>query len=228
MMSELTKSLLLVSLYGGPGLLALFIILIGTLQAQRKSSVIALSIVAGVCVLLNAVLLYFLSDLTGAWSGGNSTDDILIVGGAGLMLLGAAAIPLFVSRKLMHADGVGPTDTVRGPAIAILVFLIVYVASTLLRPSPLPGLTALLAPRFWLVVVVSGVAAWGLWRHSSWAWWLGLAGVTWELFRFMQNVALNPDIAAFLVFSVPGFIAFMQAIILILLLRKNVRVTCLG
>jgi hypothetical protein len=226
-MTDLQKLALLIGLYGGLGILALLILLAGMLVAQRRSSVIAFASIAGVCVFLHATLLYFISDMSRAWSGGSNQDSILIASGGAIMLLGALAIPLFVSRKLARADSVGPADTSRAAAIVILIFLIVYIASSLLRSGPIMGPPVLLIPRFWLVIVVSGAAAWGLWRHTHWAWWLGFVGAAWELFRFVQNIVFNPSVAAFNVLSIFGFMALLQGIVVTLLLHKNSREACL-
>jgi len=224
----LARLALIATLYGGPGLVGLLILLIGASKAQRRSSVIAIASTAGVCVLLNATTLYFLADLAGAWSGGrNWTDTILLGSGGAIVLLGAAAVPIFLSRKLERPESAGPADTARGAAIAISVFLVVYLISALLRSDPVPGPSVFLRPHFWVVVVVSGMAAWGLWRHARWAWWLGVAGTAWELLRFLQHLAHNPSIAAFVMFSVSGLLSLILLIVLALLLWKNTRGTCL-
>jgi hypothetical protein len=120
-MPDSSKLTMLVALYGGLGLLALLILFVGALGAQRRSSVIAIGSIAGVCVFLHAALLSFLADMGRAWNGGSSTDNILIGSGGAIMLLAALVIPLFVSRKLARTDSNGPTDTARGAAMAILV-----------------------------------------------------------------------------------------------------------
>ena len=227
MMPDLSKLALLVALYGGLGLFALLILLVGALGAQRRSSVIATASVAGVCVFLHAALLYLLSDMGRAWSGGGSKDSILIASGGGIVLLGVLAIPLFVSRKLARTDRVGPSDTARAAAVAISVFLIVHITSSLLRSDPVLGPSPLFRPYFWLVIVVSGAAAWGLWWHARWAWWLGLVGTGWNLLRFVRHVVFDPSVAAFMVLSVFGFMALIQGIVVTLLLGKNTRNTCL-
>jgi translocator protein len=227
MTSDLAKLALLVALYGGLGLLALIIVLIGALGVRRRASVIATASMAATCVLAQAALLYFLSDLGRAWSAGAGKDNILVAGGGAVMLLGALAIPLFVSRKLAHGDSAGPADTARAAAGAIAVFLIAHTASSLLR-LPVLGAGALLRPHFWLVIAIGGAAAWGLWRHARWAWWLGLAGALWELLRFIRHVVFNPSVAGFVVLSVFGLMALIQGIVVALLLHTNSRATCLG
>lgn len=227
MIADLSKPALLVALYGGPGLLALVIVLIGALGVRRRSSVIATASIAATCVLAQAALLYFLSDAGRAWSGGGGKDSILVAGGGAVMLLGALAIPLFVSRKLAHGDSAGPADTARAAAGAIAVFLVAHTVSSLLR-LPVLGVGALLRPHFWLVIAIGGAAAWGLWRHARWAWWLGLVGAVWELLRFLRHVVFNPSVAAFVVLSVLGLMALVQCLVVALLLHRNSRIACSG
>jgi hypothetical protein len=226
-MSDLSKLGLLVGLYGGLGILALLILLGGAFAAQRKSSVIAIASIAGICVFLHAVLLYFVSDMGRGWSGGGGEGSVLVMGGGAIALLGALAIPYFLSRKLAGAGSVGPADTTHAAAVLTLAFLVIYIASSLLRSDPVLEPSALLRPRFWLVSAIGAAVAWGLRRHARWAWWLGLAGAAWELFRFARHLVFIPDSAANVLLSVSGLMALLQCLVVALLLHKNSRHACL-
>jgi len=225
--NDLSKLALLIALYGGPGLVALLIVLGGAIAAQRKSSVIAIASIAGICVLLQAVLLFFLSDMGRAWSGGGGKDSILVTGGGVIALLAALAIPLFVRRKLATTESADPADTVRAAALATVVFLLFYVTSSLMQAGSFIEPSALPRPRFWLVTLVAVAAAWGLWRHARWAWWLGVAGPAWELFHLAQRLVLSPASAASMLLSRAGLMALLQVVVVALLLHKNSRLACL-
>lgn len=226
-MSELSNLGLLVSLYGGLGILALLILLAGAFLVKRRSSVIAIASVSGFCLLLHAVLLYFVSDMGRAWSGGGGNDSILVMSGGVILLLGALAIPFFVSHKLTAAGSVGPADTARAAAALTLVFLVVFIASSLIRSDPFFGPSVLLRPRFWLVAAIGAAAAWGLWRHARWAWWVGLAGAAWELFHFARHLAFGPASAANVLLSFSGLMGLLQCLVVALLLHGHSRNSCL-
>lgn len=224
-MLDLSKLTQLAALFVGPSILALLILAIGAFGARRRSSVFAVAGLAALCVLAHATLLYFVSGMGRAW-GGSGKDGLLLGAGIAVLLLAVLAIALFVQHKLARAESTDPADTVRGAAIVIAVFLLVYIGSSLLRTDPL--FAPLLRPRFWLVVAIGGLASWGLWRHRRWAWWLGGAAAAWELFRFVNNPEHDMSIAMHLGLSVNGFMALLQVTVLALLLRKNARTSMLG
>jgi len=80
-------------------------------------------------------------------------------------------------------------------------------------------------PLTWLVLALSLLAAWGIWKHFAWAWWLGLIGgvvqlgrlLYWALHRFDLNHL--PGDGVWLVFGV--LVTF-----LVLMVLPAVRLAC--
>jgi hypothetical protein len=200
------------------------VLLVGFFAAQRRASVIAFAVAGAVFVVLHAVLLFFLSDMGKAW-GGNG-DRILIAGGGIIMLCGALAVPVFISCKLPKAREAGPPDNARTAAAFIALFLIVFLVSSALHAISYPMAAMLGHPRTWLIVIGGAAAAWGLRHHYRWAWWLAMAGCSWELFRFLQRLVVYPTGAGPAILSESGLMALLQIIVVTLLLGKRTRDAC--
>ena len=92
---------LLFVLYSGPGIAALLFLLLGFAMARTRVEVILVGAVAGVLVAVQAAELYFLFGLRRAFGGDG--DDPLVLGGAVITLLAAAANAVFLARRLRRA-----------------------------------------------------------------------------------------------------------------------------
>jgi translocator protein len=47
-------------------------------------------------------------------------------------------------------------------------------------------------PGLWIVLVVAGLVAYGLWQRHAWAWWLGIAAAGYQLFRIVSSYVQSP------------------------------------
>lgn len=213
------RLLSLVSLYSGGALLALVILAIGWHAAQRRGPVIAFASVAALCVALQAIVLFFLSDIGRGWSGNTSDPPIVI--GAVVTLLGFFAIPVFVALKSRASDTAALSaghESARIAAVLIVASLLLWLAPT--RTATIQSLmTAVTHPRIWLVTAGALAAAWGLWRGRPWAWWLAVLGSLYELLRFAWRLAVYPYGPIPLLLTEYGGVAVLLAIAVVLLLR---------
>lgn len=90
------KLLTLLIVYGGLSIAALLLLVIGFALARRRAEVIGVTLVCGTLVLVHAVELVMLANLGQMWVGDGI--DPLLVAGAALMLLAAAATIVFYRR----------------------------------------------------------------------------------------------------------------------------------
>lgn len=88
----------LIALFAGPALFAWLVLLAGYYAAQAKWAIYACAAFAAACLVLQAVILYFVSDMGRSWGG--SGDRLLVAGGGLVTLLGLLAVPLFLMYKL--------------------------------------------------------------------------------------------------------------------------------
>ena len=93
----LGKFALLLIVYGGPSVAALLVLLVGVAIARTRAEVILVAAISGALVLVHAAELVFLSSLGEAWMGDGV--DPLLVAGAALMAMAAAATVLFLRRR---------------------------------------------------------------------------------------------------------------------------------
>ncbi len=94
----LTKVTLLFVLYGGPGIAALLFLLLGFSMARTRAEVIFVAVLAGALTAVQAAELYFLWGLRRDLGGDG--EDLLVLCGAFITLLAAAANAAFVVRML--------------------------------------------------------------------------------------------------------------------------------
>lgn len=211
--------LLLATLYSGGALLALLILAIGWRVASGRGATVAFSIAAALCLVLQAVVLWGLSDMGRGWGG--DAIDLPIAVGAAVTLAGLLALPAFVVRKF--GERRSPQErkaTLRRTACVLLILGIVLGVANSLRYAASIGIFQLIAqPRFLLVAAGGIVAAWGLWRGERWASWLALAVCAWEAGRFMVWLPSSPLGLVGSVVSLRGFATLSLAGAMFALLR---------
>lgn len=78
----------------------------------------------------------------------------------------------------------------------------------------------LASPDLWVVLVVAGLVAWGLWQRYAWAWWLGLAAAGYQLFRIGSGYLHSPMFGQVPRASVLVSITLLLLIVVLLLQRK--------
>jgi len=108
-MAKLPALILLLLVYGGLGLLGFALLAVGARTARRRASVIAIALAGGAMILLQTVLLYFLSDISRGW-GGDSFGGIPVLFG----IAGVAAVSWFLRAKLPGAAPPAPGDPQSG------------------------------------------------------------------------------------------------------------------
>src|SRR5258705_3753896 len=84
-------------LYGGPSIAALLFLLLGFLMARTRTEVMLVGVIAGVLVAVHAAELYFLFGLRRAFGG--EGDDVLVLGGAAIAMIAAAANAVFLLKR---------------------------------------------------------------------------------------------------------------------------------
>ncbi|MGH9813630.1 MAG: hypothetical protein ACRD4T_10900 [Candidatus Acidiferrales bacterium] len=80
----------------------------------------------------------------------------------------------------------------------------------------------------WLAAVVALTAAWGLWHHYLWAWWLGLLGVGYQIVGIANRIlklSTASDLDISTIIGVGG-VAFLFLAFLIVLLLSQTRTLC--
>lgn len=86
---------------------------------------------------------------------------------------------------------------------------------------------SIMLPSTWVATIVSGMVAWGLWRHFQWAWWLGLVAVLVQLARISSWLSQHfsaANLPSFSVFLVFGFLLAFLGI----LVSPGTRASCVG
>ena len=79
---------------------------------------------------------------------------------------------------------------------------------------------SLAQPGLWVVLLVAGLVAWGLWKRYAWAWWLGLAAAGYQLFRIVASYVRSPVFGSVPRASLLISVALLLAIVLLLVTRK--------
>jgi hypothetical protein len=96
----LTNITLLFVLYSGPGIAALLFLLLGFKMAHTRAEVIFVALLAGALAAVQAGELYFLWGLRRAMDGEGDGSDPLVLAGALITLIAAAANAVFIMRRL--------------------------------------------------------------------------------------------------------------------------------
>jgi len=217
---NLRNLILLIALYSGGAVLAWLILAIGWRAARGRGAVIAFATAAAICLALQAIVLWALSDMGRGW-GGNAIDPPLAIGGIAT-LAGAFALFAFVTRKLQ--ENPSRQDIEKGRlrmAAALIVLSIVLGLSNSLRYAAAMGVFHLFRQPTFLIVTAGGlVAAWGLWRSEQWASWLALALGAWQVGRFLLWIPSNPHGPMGGILSLHGFATLALAGAMILVLRN--------
>jgi hypothetical protein len=78
----------------------------------------------------------------------------------------------------------------------------------------------LMQPGLWLVLLVAGLVAWGLWKRFAWAWWLGVAAAGYQLFRIVASYVQSPVFGHVPRASLLVSFTLLAAILLLLFTRK--------
>ena len=216
---NLDKLILLVLLYSGGALLALLILTVGWRAAKGRGAVIAFAIAAAICLVLQSIVLWALSDMGSGW-GGNAIDPPTAIGGIAT-LAGFLTLFAFVTRKLEEKPSPRDIGKSRLRIAAVLVVIsIVLGLSNTMRYAAAMGISHLISQPTFLIVTAGGlVAAWGLWRNEQWASWLALTIGAWQVGRFLLGLPSNPHGPVGWILTVRGIatLALAGAMILVLL-----------
>ena len=216
---NLDKLILLVSLYSGGAILALLILAVGWRAAKGRGAVIAFAIAAAICLTLQAIVLWAISDMGRGW-GGDAIDAPTAIGGSAT-LAGFLTLLAFVTRRLEEKPSTRDVEKSRLRMAAVLVVLwIVLGLSNSMRYAAAMGISHLIRQPTFLIVTAGGlVAAWGLWRSEPWASWLALALGAWQVGRFLLGIPSTPHGPVGWILTVRGIatLALAGAMILVLL-----------
>lgn len=211
---------LLVSLYGGLGALGLLVLVAGLFLARRRASIVAVALVGGALLLVQFLVLYFLSDVGRGWSSEGFGALPAVVGAAG-----AIAVIGFLSYKLPRAEAISSDASLAKLAGGImLLWVVAFVAPPLLQGTTPAGVRALASQNEWLIVGGALLVAWGLWGQQGWAWWCGLAGAAWQLGSWALAAPSGPLGS---LFTVSGLRAALLLAFLLVLLLPDTRRSCI-
>ena len=75
-------------------------------------------------------------------------------------------------------------------------------------------------PGFWIVLLVTVLVAYGLFRRCAWAWWLGLAAALYQLFRIASAYLQGPSAGRVPATPVLVSLVLLLVFVLLLLPRK--------
>lgn len=79
---------------------------------------------------------------------------------------------------------------------------------------------SLAQPQLWIVLLIAGLVAWGLWKRYAWAWWLGIAAAGYQLFRILWSYIHSPVFGHLPRASLLVSITLLLLILVLLLTRK--------
>jgi len=230
-MQDLFALLILVTAFGGSGVIGILILLSGLFAAQRTSSVIACAVVAAILFAAQIGFIAFWHEFGAAFSGGNGQGRTIIKWSG---VAAAALVAGFLAFKLPRtlAKAVETTHWLRDGAKIAAVITVAYVLYLLgievLRRVYPPGGVAPSTSLITLVTVLVGlVLAWGLWRHYQWAWYAALVCAAYAVFQIIWVIHPNPSDVLFLVMSTPLGVRLLLLVSLLgVLLFSNARKLC--
>lgn len=229
-MQDLLSILLLITAFGGLGIIGVLILASGFLAAERTSAIMWC---AAVAAMLFAVQLGWIAFWHSFGVGFGGED---IKGRTVLQWGGVIAVVLvggFLAWKLPSALGKVVEkskwwrDGARVSALLVVAYVLYFVGGMLLRWAFRPGGVPL-APAAWVITLAGLVLAWGLWQHRKWAWFAALACAIYAIGRIVWFTWPNllADAPRLFVSTPVGVRLLLLGALLCVLLLSNARKLC--
>jgi hypothetical protein len=224
--------LVLITAFGGLGVIGVLILLSGLVAAERTPAIIWC---AAAAALLFAVQLGWIAfwHSFGLGFGGEDVKGRTILQWGGVMavvLVGgflAWKLPSAVEQAVEKAKWW--RDGARVSALIVVAYVLYLAGGILVRWAyPPGGGVPPPSPAAWIVTLAGLVLAWGLWRHRRWAWYAALVCAIYAIARIAWFAwpSLPADMS-FLFMSTPvGIRLLLLATLLGVLLFSNARKLC--
>lgn len=233
-MQDLLSLLLLITAFGGLGIIGVLILCAGFLAAERTSTILWCAAVAAMLFAVQLGWIAFWHSF-GVGFGGEDIKGRTVLQWGGVIavvLVGgflAWKLPSAVEKTVENAKWW--RDGTRVSALLVLAYVLYFIGGILLRWAyPPGGGFPPPSPAAWIVTLAGMVLAWGLWRHRMWAWYAAVACAIYAIARIVWFAwpKLSADVS-FLFMSTPvGIRLLLLGSLLGVLLFSNARGLCAG
>ena len=229
-MQDFATLLLLITAFGGLGIVGVLILCTGFLAAERTSAIIWCAAAAASLFAVQLGWIAFWHSF-GVGFGGEDIKGRTVLqwgGVAAVVLVGgflAWKLPSAVEQAVEKAQWW--RDGARVSALIIVAYVLYFAGGIFLqwtfRPGGVPP-----SPAAWIIALAGVVLAWGLWQHRTWAWYAALVCAVYAIARIVWFAwpKLLAD-APFLFMSTPvGIRLALLGSLLGVLLLSNARKLC--
>lgn len=229
-MQDFFTFLVLITAFGGLGIIGAVILLSGLVAAERTSAIIWCAALAAVVFAVQLGWIAFWHSF-GVGFGGEDIEGRTVLQWGGViavMLVGG-----FLAWKLPPALGKTVEnakwwrDGARVSAFIVVAYVLYFVGGILLRWAYRPGGVPP-SPAAWVIALAGLVLAWGLWQHRPWAWWAALVCAIYAIARILWFVwpKLQADVSFLFMATPAGIRLLLLASLLGVLLLSNARKLC--
>jgi translocator protein len=229
-MQDLISLLLLITAFGGLGIIGVLILASGFLAAERTSAIMWCAAVAAMLFAVQLGWIAFWHSF-GVGFGGEDIQGRTVLqwgGVTAVVLVGgflAWKLPSAVEQAVEEAKWW--RDGARVSALIVVAYVLYFVGGILLRWASRPGVVPPPAAA-WIIMLAGLLLAWGLWRHRRWAWYAALVCAIYAIARIVWFAWPKlPADAPFLLISTPaGVRLLLLGLLLGALLFSNARRLC--
>ena len=226
--------LVMITAFGGLGIIGVLILCTGFLAAERTSSIMWCAAAAASLFAVQLGWIAFWHSF-GVGFGGEDIEGRTVLQWGGVIavvLVGgflAWKLPSAVEQAVEKAQWW--RDGARVSALIVVAYVLYFAGGILIRWAyPAGGGFPPPPPAAWIVTLAGLVLAWGLWLHRTWAWYAALVCVIYAIARIAWFAwPTRPADLSFLFMSTPaGIRLLLLGSLLGLLLFSNARQLCLS
>lgn len=231
-MQDLSTLLLLITAFGGLGIIGVLILCTGFLAAERTSAILWCAAAAASLFAVQLGWIAFWHSF-GVGFGGEDVKGRTILQWGGVIavvLVGgflAWKLPSALEKTVEKAQWW--RDGAKVSALLVVAYVLYLVGRILLRWAyPPAGGVPPLSPAAWIIALTGLVLAWGLWRHHTWAWYAALICAIYAIARIAWFAwPTRPSDVSFLLMATPtGIRLLLLGSLLGMLLFSNARKVC--
>lgn len=231
-MQDLSTLLLLITAFGGLGIIGVLILCTGFLAAERTSAILWCAAAAASLFAVQLGWIAFWHSF-GVGFGGEDVKGRTILQWGGVIavvLVGgflAWKLPSALEKTVEKAQWW--RDGAKVSALLVVAYVLYLVGRILLRWAyPPAGGVPPPSPAAWIIALAGLVLAWGLWRHHTWAWYAALICAIYAIARIAWFAwPTRPSDVSFLLMATPtGIRLLLLGSLLGMLLFSNARKVC--